>query len=385
MIFWMLSLLLLAIAVLCILLPLARRSKDTDSESQPLDVYMEQLAALEDKAKLDGANVEDIAQEKAEISRRILRQSRADADDKPLGSGSRPARIAASLAALVLLPAIAIPTYFYTGSPGVRDFPIHARATQNLENTSIDEMVLIAERHLAKNPNDVQGWTVLAGVYGRMNRPDDRARALQELLRLSGPSPELLTDLGEALTVAGGNIVPARARELFDQALQMKPDHSKADFYLAVAEEQEGKFEQALARWDRLATVRTEDANWQAMMSRKRADLRQKLGLASASEGVGPTAEQVQDAANLSQEDRAQMIEGMVAGLAARLEDEPNDLGGWTRLVRSYAVLGKTSEAGEALATAMQIFADQPEALSQLTSQATQLGLEFNATSGETQ
>ena len=77
MIFWSLFLVLLAIAVLCILLPLSRRVDDDGQDVQPLDVYVEQLAALEDKVAEDDAAKEALAQEKAEISRRILKQARS--------------------------------------------------------------------------------------------------------------------------------------------------------------------------------------------------------------------------------------------------------------------------------------------------------------------
>jgi cytochrome c-type biogenesis protein CcmH len=373
MIFWTLTLLMLAVAVLCVLLPLARRVEASSDDVQPLDVYVEQLAALDSKAAEDGAAKEALAQEKAEISRRILKQARSSSPNSKTGltqgAGSvRTARVGASLVALVCLPAIALATYLYTGSPGLPDQPLSARLDQNLEDSSVEEMVLIAERHLAKNPDDAKGWQVLAGVYGRMNRPMDRARALQELIRLTEASPKLLADLGEALTVAGGNIVPARARKMFEESLRLQPDLDKASFYLAVAEEQEGKFEQALARWIQLATLRPNDPNWQAMIAQRQANMRDKLGIEQPAQ-PGPSADQVEAASAMSEADRAEMIAGMVSGLAARLEDDPEDQPGWTRLIRAYAVLGKDTEARQALAKARAVFADQPDKLLAIDSQ----------------
>jgi len=43
--------------------------------------------------------------------------------------------------------------------------------------------------------------------------------------------------------------------------------------------------------------------------------------------------------ASLPPEERAQAVESMVAGLEARLRDEPNDLDGWRMLARSQSVL----------------------------------------------
>jgi cytochrome c-type biogenesis protein CcmH len=50
--------------------------------------------------------------------------------------------------------------------------------------------------------------------------------------------------------------------------------------------------------------------------------------------------------------DRQAMIEGMVAGLAAKLKASPDDPDGWARLVRSYAVLDRKTDAEAALADA---------------------------------
>ena len=48
-------------------------------------------------------------------------------------------------------------------------------------------------------------------------------------------------------------------------------------------------------------------------------------------------------------EDRTAMIETMVAGLDEKLRQNPRDLEGWMRLIRSYLVLGKADAARDAL------------------------------------
>jgi cytochrome c-type biogenesis protein CcmH len=47
-----------------------------------------------------------------------------------------------------------------------------------------------------------------------------------------------------------------------------------------------------------------------------------------------------------------EQVEAMVAGLAARLRENPDDLEGWKMLGRSYAVLGRFAEAADAYAKA---------------------------------
>ena len=52
------------------------------------------------------------------------------------------------------------------------------------------------------------------------------------------------------------------------------------------------------------------------------------------------------------------MIEGMVGKLAARLQQNPDDVEGWTRLGRSYMVLDQPSKAVDAFAHAEKLKPD---------------------------
>ena len=62
--------------------------------------------------------------------------------------------------------------------------------------------------------------------------------------------------------------------------------------------------------------------------------------------------------AGASADDRQAMINAMVERLAARLEQQPNDVEGWTRLGRSYMVLGQPDKARDAYARAVKLKPD---------------------------
>jgi cytochrome c-type biogenesis protein CcmH len=53
-------------------------------------------------------------------------------------------------------------------------------------------------------------------------------------------------------------------------------------------------------------------------------------------------------AAQMSPQERTQMVRGMVDRLAARLQENPDDLDGWRRLARAYDVLGEAEKAADA-------------------------------------
>jgi cytochrome c-type biogenesis protein CcmH len=51
----------------------------------------------------------------------------------------------------------------------------------------------------------------------------------------------------------------------------------------------------------------------------------------------------------MSAEERQAMIASMIEGLEARLADNPDNIAGWLRLVRSHAVTGNRDKAQTAL------------------------------------
>ena len=68
----------------------------------------------------------------------------------------------------------------------------------------------------------------------------------------------------------------------------------------------------------------------------------------------------------------------MVAGLAERLESDPNDPDGWARLMQAYMVLGKKEDAQTAWQKASGVFADQPELVARFDALAKEIGIVTN-------
>ena len=65
----------------------------------------------------------------------------------------------------------------------------------------------------------------------------------------------------------------------------------------------------------------------------------------------------------------------MVEGLAARLEQTPNDVDGWVKLIRSRKVLGEAQKAEQAFHRAMDVFKDAPEEQARIVAIGQEMGL----------
>lgn len=70
------------------------------------------------------------------------------------------------------------------------------------------------------------------------------------------------------------------------------------------------------------------------------------------------------------EDDISAQIQGMVDGLAARLEDEPNDPAGWSRLIRSRIVMGDIQQAILDHQTMREIFKDRPDIVMQISKES---------------
>jgi len=99
-----------------------------------------------------------------------------------------------------------------------------------------------------------------------------------------------------------------------------------------------------------------------------RPDLLKENALKPMEAPRGPTAEQMQAAQEMSAEDRAEMILAMVEGLAARLEDNPVDEQGWTRLIRARTVLGQEDKIAADKARVKEVFKDDPATIIRILS-----------------
>ena len=89
----------------------------------------------------------------------------------------------------------------------------------------------------------------------------------------------------------------------------------------------------------------------------------------------GPTAEQMEAAAEMTPEARMEMIRGMVDGLSDRLATEGGPPEDWARLIGALGVLGNTEQAAAIAAEAEDVFAGNDAALSLIAEARIRAGL----------
>lgn len=360
----------LAAVVLAILLypVLRRRERPTDRIEAELAVCRAQLEEVARDRELGLIDAEAARAAEVEIKRRMLALDRRRAE---LGEDWRPGRGWAVAALAVLAPLAGLALYGAIGRPDLPDLPLAARDLAAETRTaaapapegvpSVGEMVARLEARLEKQPDDVEGWLMLGRssmVLGRYDRAVEAYRRVREL------APDIRgidAALGEALIMRAEGLVPPAAREAFEAELARNPEDPRARFYLALAREQEGEFEQALEGYLALGRASAGDAPWLPQ-------LRERIEAVAAQLDRDP-------APLLAEVGQGTAGSEDPAALRAQLEANPKDWRGWIRLARLEATGGDPEAARQALDRARELYANAPFVLQQIDRAAADLGL----------
>jgi cytochrome c-type biogenesis protein CcmH len=366
---WFVLALMTAAAIFAVLWPLARRDARLRSGSD-IAVYRDQLEEI-DRDRAAGLIAESEAEAaRIEVSRRLLAADAAQGTTSASKTVPLWRRRATALVALIALPVFAGGLYLALGSPSQPGMPISARRDAPVQQQSIESMVTQVEAHLERNPEDGRGWEVVAPVYMRLGRFNDAVRARGNARRILGATADREADFGEAMVGAANGIVTADAKAAFERALALDGNDVKANFFLGLAAEQDGKSDDAARIWRALLTRAPADAPYRPLVQQSLARVDPKTP------PPGPSTEDVKAAEQLTPEQRGEMIRGMVDRLAERLKSDSSDIDGWLRLVRAYMVLGEPDKARSAVNEARRALGADADKRRRLDEVVKGLGLE---------
>jgi len=120
---------------------------------------------------------------------------------------------------------------------------------------------------------------------------------------------------------------------------------------------QSGRPDVTLRLWENLLSEGPDDAPWIPLIKEQIMDVARLAGVNLSQDQLpGPSSDQIKSAENMSDVDRKEMIEGMVATLSNRLANEGGTVNEWARLIRALGVLGETANASKIWIEAQTIF-----------------------------
>ena len=404
--FWILTgALALAVAALLALALLRGRRDTGPAEAFDLQVYRDQLAEVERDLARGTLGPEDAERLRTEVSRRLLA---ADAKAQTGGAGdAQPRGGSMVLAGLVALGVVAgsLGLYWQLGAPGYGDLGLRQRialaeearetrpdqATVEAQMPAVaapeatDDYLALVERLrsvVAERPNDLQGFVLLARSEAALGNYVAAYKAQERIVGLKGDAATArdFADLADMMILAAGGYVSPQAEQALEAALARDPQNGVARYYGGLMMAQTGRPDVAFRIWEQLLAEGPADAPWIAPVRAQIEEMAMRAGavnfqLPQQDALPGPSAEDMAAAADMSAEDRADMIRGMVARLSDRLATEGGTPEEWARLIGALAVLGDTDQAGAIWTEAQSVFADAPQALAQVRDAARQAGI----------
>lgn len=348
-VFWAVVGVLTAAAAGLILFRAAGAAAQAQAADPAPVLYRRQLSEIDDLAERGLMGEAERKAAHAEAARRLL--AAADAPQQAWNADPRARR--AVLVAVAAAPALALGLYLSLGSPGLRDQPFAGRLEawrkSDLAALTAPEIAAVLRQATAARPNEAEGFRLLGLAEGASQNPIGAVRALRRAAALAPERPDIWQMLGEAEIYEAQGKVDADAQAAFARLQALDPGNATARYFLASAKADAGKT--AEARADLQALM----ADLPAADKDRRAAVQAALAKLD-----GKTAPITSDPQQLA------MIKGMVAGLAAKLEANPDNPDGWVRLVRAYAVLGDTAKRDAAYASARARYAGRPQVAQQL-------------------
>lgn len=252
-IFIALAAILTLLTVAWLVRPLLRSHTGQGVSSQRLNtaIYREQLDALDQDLANGSISPADHEATRDELQLRLLddtAEPQAAVSASPASLWS-PRRTAGAL--IVLLPLLSAATYWALGNPAALD-PVKAQA---VGQEQIEGMVKTLAARLAKNPENREGWAMLARSYAVMERLEEAEDAFNKAGDAIDKNPDLLTSFAEVLAQRAGNRMEGRPIALVQKALAIDPLNPSALMLSGVESYQRSDFNGAAEQWEKLLTV----------------------------------------------------------------------------------------------------------------------------------
>jgi cytochrome c-type biogenesis protein CcmH len=265
---------------------------------------LQQLAALHEAGTLDDATYQTA---KAGLERRLIDQVLAAPADPlrpaPGTQGAAVVRPGADAAAvrpgrgLVLalgagVLAIAAAGYALTGSPGAVVNPPQAAAAAaaagdgsadaghsgNEEQQFAAAVEKLAQR-LKDQPDNAEGWAMLARSYARLGRHAEAAPAYDKAVALQAGDAALLADYADTLAVQNNRSLQGEPTKLIERALKIDAQHPKALALAGSAAFERRDYAAAVRYWETLGRVLPADNSFMPQLQASIDQARELGGL----------------------------------------------------------------------------------------------------------
>jgi len=157
----------------------------------------------------------------------------------------------------LLLATGSIALYMKLGHPSALD-PVSSMQPEiplpSVHQDAGDISVLLEglKNKLEQNPENGQGWALLARSYVELKRHSEAIPAYEEATKRIPDDVQLLVDFADALGVVHGGILNERAAGMIEKAIQLDPQNTKALLLAATVAYERKDYGQAVRYWEQV-------------------------------------------------------------------------------------------------------------------------------------
>ena len=257
-VFWSIASTMTLLILGLLLWPLLRRKAAvaTGEEEKTLSIFRQQFAELgQDLA--NGVLTDELYQQaRRELERRLLEETGATELAPAVARrqmNSRPFAFAIA----IIVPTISGLIYWQIGNPLAMTQPtadsMAAQRGVGDEASFSEGMESLIERlkqKMEQNPNDGEGWALLARSYMGLGRYPEAARAYENATTLVPNDAQLLADYADAMGVLHGRRLEGKPEALIQQALKIDPLNVKALMLAGTLAFNRNNFARAAKDWE---------------------------------------------------------------------------------------------------------------------------------------
>ena len=153
--------------------------------------------------------------------------------------------------AVTLLIALVLPLgtgalYLLVGTPAALNGVTAAAAAPISMQQALTEL----RTHLQQQPDDLQGWMLLAQTSSMLRQPGEARDAFDHALKLAPNNAEAMIGWAENDSMTrSDHRIEGRALELLKRAVQLHPDSQRGLWLLGISNFQRGEYREAAATW----------------------------------------------------------------------------------------------------------------------------------------
>lgn len=320
-----------------------------DAEVTPA-IFRDQLEEVERDRKSGLISDDEASAAELEIKRRILSAARKrKRQSTELSKGKKTLVVCA-----LFTPLMALVYYQISGAPALPSVAFADRQAEREQARQTAKLTdqLLNKLNSAPDGGPTEGWLLLGRTYMSSGLFEEAAGVFEKLSTRADSNSATWSMLAEALIRLDNGVVTPKAENAISRSMALDSLNPAAAYYKALALAQTGREVEAHRLLVQRLKLSETYAPWMDSLVRQANIIGKSLGKPEldVSDFVdrpmrGPTAADVVAAQEMSAEGRTQFIRSMVEGLAARLEEQPDDLEGWLRLANAYKVLDERARA----------------------------------------